>query len=72
MTPEKSNVPKAQKTNERTALQKHRYLLLNMYFMVTIIRAGAVSCPLADLSFRLPVLFQNDGSSSIIISHHLS
>ena len=27
MTPEKSNVPKAQKTNERTALQKHRYLL---------------------------------------------
>ena len=40
MTPEKSNVPKAQKTNERTALQKHRYLLLHMYFMVTMIRLG--------------------------------
>ena len=32
----------------------------------------AVSCPLADLSFCLPVLFYTDGSSSIIISHHLS
>ena len=40
MTPEKSNVPKAQKTNEQTALQKHRYLLLHMYSMVTIIRPG--------------------------------
>ena len=35
-------------------------------------KPGAVSCPLADLPFRLPVLFQNDGSSSIIISHQLS
>ena len=35
-------------------------------------KPGAVSCPLADLAFRLPVLFQNDGSSSIIISHQLS
>ena len=33
MTPEKSNVPKAQKTNERTALQKHRYLLLHKYVL---------------------------------------
>ena len=33
---------------------------------------GAVSCPLALLSFHLPVLFQNDGSSLIIISNHLS
>ena len=40
MTPEKSNVPKAQKTNEQTALQKHRYILLHMYSMVTIIRPG--------------------------------
>ena len=29
----------------------------------------AVLCPIADLSFRLPVLYQNDGSQSIIISH---
>ena len=33
---------------------------------------GPFSCPLAHLSFHLSVLFQNDGSSSIIISHHLS
>ena len=32
----------------------------------------AVSCPLAHLSFCLQFLFQNDGSNSIIISHHLS
>lgn len=35
------------------------------------LRARAVSSPLADLSFRLPVLFYNDSCSSAIISHHL-
>ena len=32
----------------------------------------AVSSPLADLSFHIPVLFYNDSSSSVIISHQLA
>ena len=32
----------------------------------------AVSSPLADLPFRLPVLFYNDSCTSAIISHHLA
>ena len=32
----------------------------------------AVSSPLADLSFHIPVLFYNDSSSSVFISHQLA
>ena len=35
-------------------------------------RLWAVSSPLADLSFHIPVLFYNDSSSSVIISHQLA
>ena len=35
-------------------------------------RLWAVSSPLADLSFNIPVLFYNDSSSSVIISHQVA
>ena len=38
----------------------------------TVYIQWAVSSPLADLSFHKTVLFYNDGSSSVIISHQLA
>ena len=69
---------KALKMATRQALKNSMYCHSKSYSSIGITKPleiivnRAVSCPLADLSFRLPVLFQNDGSSSIIISHHLS